>query len=111
MSNNRNIGILFTLNDTKYVTLLDNKSRRNFKRLAKDWAGATDLNDPEKGETFEYLPLTHILNDIESTYRGFEKTPATEKLARDVFRLVDQIKIQNNIEFTPYEEDSDDNAI
>lgn len=95
-SHSRQIASLFTLKGINYVTLLDNRSRRSFKKLMKDWAGADNFNIPNKGDSFEYLPLDEILDDIESTYKGFEKTPATEKLARDVFRLIDQIRVQND---------------
>lgn len=96
MNTNRLVASLFTLNGTKYTTCLDNRSRRNFKKLVKDWAGAEDFSMPKKGDSFEYLPLKDILKDIESTYKGFEKTPATEKLVRDVHRLIDQIRVQND---------------
>lgn len=110
MHNTRVVASLFNLNDKNCVTLLDNRSRNRFKKLLKNWAGAKNFNSPQSGDTFVYIPLIEILNEIEETYKTFEKTPATEKIAKNVFKLIDQIKVQNdfNFEFNDDEEDDEE---
>lgn len=97
MQNNRLIAVVFELNEANYVTLLDNRSRTKFRKLIKNWGGAKRFNIAKKGDTFQYIPLNDVLNDIESMYKNLENTPATEKIAKNVFGLINHIRTQNDM--------------
>lgn len=93
----REVGVLFELDNKNVVTLIDARSRNKFNRLLKDWAGIETFDDPEPGQSFEFLHITFILATIEENYKKLSQTPATEKIARQAFRMIDQIKVQNDI--------------
>lgn len=93
----REVGVLFELDNKNVVTLIDARSRNKFNRLLKDWAGIETFDDPEPGQSFEFLHITSILHTIEENYKKLFNTPATEKIAKQAFRMIDQIKVQNDI--------------
>lgn len=109
MVNNRSIGVLFGMNDKKYVTLLDSRSRNRFKKLIKTWAMNGSLIDsPSEGDNFDYIDLDVILNEIETSYKKLENAEAFEKIVQNVFKLINTIRVQNDLEDDEDEEDDDD---
>lgn len=100
MQNNRLVGVLFGMNNQFHVTLVDNRSKNRFKRLIKNWAVDGELVDnPQEGQQFSYIDANKVLNDIETTYKELQNTPAVARVANNVFRLINTIKAQNEMDF------------
>lgn len=99
MQNDHRVGILFRRNGTDCITLVDARSRNRFKKLISEWApenGALIFN-PVDNQTFHYIDANQVLIDIESTYKELQSTPAIEKIAERVFKMITTIRIQNDL--------------
>lgn len=106
--NNRVVGVLFGMNNKKYITLLDSRSKNRFKKLIKTWAMNGELVEvPSEGDQFTYTELDTVLNEIEVSYRKLENAEAFEKIVQNVFKLINTIKLQNDLEEDDDEEEDD----
>ncbi|MNC14527.1 hypothetical protein D3C75_623090 [compost metagenome] len=111
MQNNKLVGVLFGMNGKSHVTLVDSRSRNRFKRLIGNWAVDGELIDsPKEEQNFVYIDLNIVLSDIEQTYKDLQNTPAVARVATNVFKLINTIKAQNEIDFDDslVEEDDED---
>lgn len=109
--NNRIVGVLFGMNNQNYVTLLDSRSKNRFNKLIKTWAINGTLTDiPEEGTEFVFTDLNVVLNDIEDSYKKLENAEAFEKIVQGVFKLINTIRVQNDLDDDDddLEEDDDD---
>lgn len=108
MQNNRLVGVLFGMNGNNYVTMVDSRSKNRFKRLIKNWAVDGELIDKPSEETqFSYIELNKVLNEIEVTYKELQNTPAVARVANNVFRLLNTIKAQNELDYDEDLEEDD----
>ena len=60
--NNRNIGTFFTIDDRKYVTILDYRSRIRFEKLINNYTTNVRICEPFNGEYFKFIPIEAILS-------------------------------------------------
>lgn len=109
MINDHRVGILFKMNSIDYITLVDARSRNRFRKLISEWAPVDGqlITEPEENRTFQYLDVNKVLNEIENTYKELQNTPAIERIAEKVFKIINTIRIQNDIPPDEIEEDEE----
>lgn len=107
---NQRVGILFQMNGKNHVTLVDARSRNRFKKLITEWAPVDGqlITNPTEHQVFNYFEVHDVLDDIERTYKELQNTPAIEKIAERVFKMINTIRLQNNLLSEYKEEDEDD---
>ncbi|MDF2533985.1 MAG: hypothetical protein K0R18_142 [Bacillales bacterium] len=94
----RLVAILFRMNNNNYTTLLDGRSRNRFKKLITNWAPIDGeiITRPDEKQSFTYVELNFVLEEIENTYKELMNTPAIEKIAEKVFSIINTVRAQNN---------------
>jgi hypothetical protein len=98
MKNIRNIGVLFKFNGESKVTLIDSRSKNRFIKLIQNWVPDGGLIcEPEENQEFSFISINEVLDKIEKIYKEIQNTPAVLKVTLDVMKLINIIRIQNNI--------------
>lgn len=106
MPQDNNVGVLFKMNQKNHVTLVHSRSRNRFRKLISNWAPVEGelITNPKEGDNFEFVELNVILNEIENTYKELKNTPAIERIADKVFKMISTIRVQND------DDDDDDDG-
>ena len=79
MKNNRSrsVGVFFTVNNKKFVTTVDYRSKGRFKKLIEDFSKNAKIYNPKGNEKFMYIDINVIL---ENAYEHLDKKANTNKL-------------------------------
>lgn len=106
MKHARSIAMLFEKDGKPMVTTMDARSRLRFKKLIRNYVSEGKIfDDAQVGAKFEYVPLNTVLEDIEGYFQTLSSTPAGEHIARNVLKLTQNIRLQNDEEDDENEED------
>lgn len=74
MKNARHVGLFFTINNNKYVTYIDYRSKNIFRKLLETFSkNARIYTKPKQDDNFKFLPINSIISDAEKNL-NIEKT-------------------------------------
>lgn len=76
-NNKRTVGIFFMINNKKYVTQIDYRSKNNFIKLLENFAKNAKVYQPRDFEEFKFIPLEILLNNA---YWNLENKQRASKL-------------------------------
>jgi hypothetical protein len=82
--NTRIIGMFFKIEDQKYVTMVDYRSKNRFKRLIEGFSENAKIYTPQHNDNFKFVDLNIILND------AYENLENKQKASKLIFALMAQ---------------------
>jgi len=86
-ADNRVIGMFFIIDDKKFVTMVDYRSKGRFKQLLERFSENAKIYEPQHGDNFKFINLEMILH---TAYESLENKHRASK-------LIYTIMAQNNI--------------
>lgn len=80
----RKVGVFFSIDDSKYVTELDYKSRKQFEKLVKTYTKNVSIYNAKDHEKLTYISIENFLI---SAYEKLNKKPKANKLLVNLIAL------------------------